>query len=285
MESSTMIEAHITTLISINRADTTIFYAERCLRQADRELKYGLPVASRQEIETWLAHRVPRDDPIAAANWQPWSTWTRINYYGHLRRFFTWATDPDDPWISMDPMRGIKPPSAPKGIPHPMPIDLAHWAVTEAEQPFRRVCILAAYAGLRRAEITRLHREHITQSMIRVISGKGDKDALLPCHPAIWAEVCDLPPGPLIHRPAYRRGTSGELTPDWVGSSTNRYLKRHGIPDTIHSLRHLYVTEAHRQTGDLLKTQKLARHASSDTTAGYAFIDEDLSAIVFAIAI
>lgn len=53
----------------------------------------------------------------------------------------------------------------------------------------------------------------------------------------------------------------------------HKYAKMAGIPDFgrvhPHRLRHSFITQAYRKTRDPVKTQRLARHKSFQTTTGY----------------
>lgn len=260
MDVAEIIDEYLDSLKAEGRSEKTLEGAQGVLWRAHADLPFGLPTATRPEITKWLAN-------------DTWAPNTRLTYFCLLRPFYEWAADN---WIDHDPMRGMKAPSKPPSIPRPAQADQARWAVAEAAEPHRLHCILAAYAGLRCCEIARLDRDHVQQTQLTVIGGKGGKDAFLPCHPMIWQAVKHLPGGPVT------RTLRGPATPKWVSSSTNEYLHRNEITWTVHKLRHLYVTRAHKQTGgDVFKTQRLARHASAATTAGYVFINEDeLSAAV-----
>jgi integrase/recombinase XerC len=255
-----MITAYLDAVVAA-QSKNTLRITGLILRKADRELPFGLPTAAKSEIETWFNTRRNR----------PWSRNTRHTYDGILRGFYVWASDIDDPWISENPMRKIPSPKKPKGVPRPAQVDQAHWAVTEASDPWRLICTLAVYSGLRACEIATLHRNEVDATSIYVANGKGGKAAVVPCHPAIWDAVKDLPDGPVI-----RRTDRWPVTARWVSDSTNRFLRKAGIAWSLHKLRHRYITEAYRRTGrDMVATQHLARHESPATTAGYIFLEED----------
>jgi integrase/recombinase XerC len=265
MESETMIRAYLDTIENACRKKT-LQDVERLLRQLNRELPKGL-VATQQELESWLAHRRPELPP---AGWKPWVGSTKSTYYSLLKPFYEWLSDPDDPWIDQNPFRKVRRPARPPGLPRPAPLAEARWAVTQAAKPFRMHCVLARFAGLRACEIAVLDTDNITKTNILVLDGKGGKDAYLPTHARIWEMVKDLPAGPVTRRPDGSRAT-----PEWVAHSTNLYLHEQGFSWTLHKLRHRYITDCHKRTGDLLKTQQLARHSSPASTAGYAQVESD----------
>lgn len=61
-----------------------------------------------------------------------------------------------------------------RGVPRPVTDEQLSRILTEAPEPIRTWCLLAAYQGLRCVEISRLDREHITDENLFVVRGKGD---------------------------------------------------------------------------------------------------------------
>lgn len=251
-----MIRSHLIHMRAAGLSRNTIEDAEKILTIADRELPFGLPTASTDEIKAWLAN-------------EDWSANTRATYHKHLRRFFAWAADEDDPWIDRDPMRKIAPPKRPKGVPRPATEDQVHQAVTDTAMPWRLHCVLAAYAGLRAIEIARLRREDVTGESVTVIGGKGGRDRVIPTHARIWREVEPLPPGVLTWR-----GSGLPPDADWVSMETGKYLRRQGIPITLYRLRHWYATTLLAKTDNLRVVQELMGHSTVATTEIYTKVTD-----------
>jgi integrase len=249
-----IIKAHLEWMRAGAFASTTMEDVERLLFYADGRLPNGLVSAVREELVSFLA----RDD---------WSAQTKATYRQHIRRFFQWATDDDDPWISFDPSIKLRRPRVHKGVPRPASDENARAAITQTSMPFRLHCLLATYGGLRCIEVAELLREHLTETEIR-IHGKGDKPAVVPMHPLIWAVAKDLPDGPVT---AKLRG--GRATDHWVSLSTAYHLRKQvGIQTTMHRLRAWYITMIQRTYKDATVTQRLARHESLNTTQGYVLV-------------
>lgn len=150
-------------------------------------------------------------------------------------------------------------------------------ALVQAEQPYRAMIALAAYAGLRCMEISGLRREDVldtnTPPMI-LVRGKGAVERLLPIGPALLAELrtYGLPTrGPA---PVFRRldGKPGPIHPTRVSQMLSRHLHDLGIDATAHQARHRMATVAYRATRDLRAVQTALGHASPVTTASYAAI-------------
>lgn len=252
-----MIDAHLTYLRAQGYSPNTIRDARRCLTRLDRDLPYGLPVALPEELAEWLA----RDN---------WSRQTRKTYRDHIARFFAWATDPADPWVDRNPAIGLRAPRVPTGLPRPAADHDVQLCVTTAAQPWRMHCILAAYAGLRPCEIAQLRREDVDEQWLHVHRGKGGRDRRIPTHPAVWAAVRDLPPGPVT-----RQVNGRPATAQWVSQMTARYMHRTLRLDiTLYNLRHWYGTVTQAVQGDARVTQELMGHASLTTTARYTAVSD-----------
>lgn len=248
-----MITAHLKWMEAGGFSDRSIGDAGRFLRWADKRLPAGILSNSEEWTELFAG--------------QGWSAQSKATYRGHARRFFQWATDPDDPWIDSDPTTRLRRPKVRRGIPRPATDDQVRAAITRTGQPFRLHCRLAAYAGLRCIEVARLQRDDLDEREIRVY-GKGDKPAVLPMHPLIWEMVADMPPGPVSVRP-----TAEPNSAHWVSCATSFHLQqRHGVATTMHRLRAWYITMIQRTYKDATVTQRLARHESLETTQGYVLV-------------
>jgi integrase/recombinase XerC len=169
-------ERHLTTL---RRSENTIRTYTTLLRAMDRDLPNGLLGACRDELEEHLAG-LASDSSV-------------ILNRAVLRGFFGWACDPDDQWLDYDPTTRLSRPKSPEPDPKPVAsADLAH-ILANAAEPYRTLFVLAAYAGLRCIEISRVERRHITDQVLLVRRGKGNKLRRIPTHPILWRAVADLP--------------------------------------------------------------------------------------------
>ena len=74
------------------------------------------------------------------------------------------------------------------------------------------------------------------------------------------------------------------MTASHVSHVANRFLRRVGVPDTLHSLRHRYGTQMYAVSGfDLRLCQEFLGHSSPATTAMYVAVDVRASAEVAAL--
>lgn len=239
------IALHLEWLTQRGRSPYTLRTYRQILHQAARQLPAGLCDAEPDEIAAWLATARARN--------------TRAGWGVALRSFFRWGEHVGKVDLADNPMRQVDHTGHRRGVPRPVTDAELATILDGADGRTRLWCLLAAYAGLRRGEISRLDRGDITPETIRV-AGKGDRERAVPTHPDIWAAVADLPPGPLAG-----------CTPDHVGrriSHTARQLGLDGV--TAHRLRHWYGTWTYRASGDVLVAQQLLGHASVANTMIYA---------------
>ena len=248
---------HLNTLELADRvASATIAARIRFLWWADTALPFGVENASPQEItQLW--------------GQQQWKPWSRSTNWSHLHEFYRWATGGDDPYLTMDPMANLPRPRGGQCVPRPVTDEELDIALRRSpDRPWRAAVMLAAYAGLRASEAANINRSHITEQHLRVIGGKGGKDAVIPTHPLLWAYVKDLPPGPVVLAPSGR-----PMAPHRLISYQCHHWRKLGLPEvTMHRFRHWYGTALLRAGADLRTVQELMRHTSILTTQIYTLV-------------
>lgn len=203
-----------------------------------------------------------------------WSPETRRAGLNAIRGFYRWAADAQR--CTVNPALGLASVRVPPGRARPTPTDVVAAASQSGDARERVMVMLAAYAGLRRAEIAGLHSEHIQGAELRVV-GKGGRIRNVPAHPALLDEIRSYVAG--------RSGwlfpseqTGGHLTPPHVGKIMSRLL---GPGWTAHTLRHRFATAAYAATNDLVAVQALLGHSKPETTVRYiAIADPRLEAAV-----
>jgi integrase len=196
-------------------------------------------------IETWLAeYRAPR---------------TRHAYLGDVAALYAWGVRRKvlavNPTVDVDGVR------VPKGLPRPVPAELVGQLVDAADGWLRVAVALAAYGGLRRAEIAAMTTDDINVAgrLIAVRNGKGGKDRMVPMHPAL-----------LVVLGSVRKGRVVPRSPDRIGSAIAAHLRAHGVDCTAHQLRHTFGTELARASrGNIVLIGRMMGHASPSTTMNY----------------
>jgi len=253
-----LIEAYIASLRLRRCSSDTIDKRGLFLRRLDRELPCGLPAASADEL-------------AAAVYREEYSDWTLSTYHGHIKGFFTWATDPRHPHLDFNPVALLPTPKTVESIPNPVS-DAQHAVLMRAlTGQLLLAAKLAAYAGMRCVEICRADREHITAQNVSIPKGKGNRAGVVPTHTVIWTAVNDMAAGPLLLTPTGDRWNAHQLS-----QNASRHLTAIlGEDCGLHRLRHWYGTTIYRHTRDLRRTQEALRHRSPNSTVGYTLIADE----------
>lgn len=215
---------------------------------------------------TWLdcpPFEVTTDRLTAYMAGHDWAPETRKSVRSSLCSFYGWAESTGR--IPDDPARRLPRVSTPAGKPKPAPTDVVAAALSRAEPREALMVMLAAYAGLRRAEVAGLHADDILEDTLRV-KGKGGKVREVPMHPLL-AEVLAGRTGFI-----FPGNDHGHLSPDRVGRILSGLL---GLGWTAHTLRHRFATRAYAADRDLLSVQQLLGHASVATTQRYTKLPDD----------
>ena len=182
----------------------------------------------------------------------------------------------------------VRTPKVPKSVPKALSRDEALEAVAAAgdlsDEPWvaRRDIALVTLlygCGLRLGEALALNRGQAPRADRLVVTGKGNKQRLVPVLPVVVEAVTDY----LAHCP-YRLGDDGPLFVGVRGARLNpgvaqRQVRRLrillGLPETTtpHAQRHSFATHLLAGGGDLRTIQELLGHASLSTTQRYTDVD------------
>jgi integrase/recombinase XerD len=141
---------------------------------------------------------------------------------------------------------------------------------------------LMAFTALRTVEIHRAELADLRTNggrLVLYIQGKGHTetdDFVILANPHTQNAVYDWlaargdQPGPLFTSLS-DRSSGGRLSLRSLREMVKQYYRAAGVRGnkTAHSLRHSAITKVLRKSGDLLKAQALARHASAATTGIY----------------
>lgn len=234
------------------RSEGTIRLRTYYLTMFSREVGAGPWNVTADDVSAWLASH-------------QWGPETRKSARASLRVFYTWAIRTGrtaiDPTASTDGVR------VPAGVPRPAPETVLASALARAEPRVRLMLLFAAYGGLRRAEIARLHHGDIVDGRVRV-RGKGGKVRVVPLHDRIRGELSTIRDTGYL----FPGGDDGHLSPGQVGRLMSRAL---GPGWTAHTLRHRFGTRLYAGSHDLLQAQSLLGHSSPSTTQRYVAVPDD----------
>ncbi|NQU55887.1 MAG: tyrosine recombinase XerC [Rhodospirillales bacterium] len=183
---------------------------------------------------------------------------------------------------------GIRTPKIPKSVPKALTEEDALEAVSAIDElalkPWigkRDVALMTLIygCGLRISEALELNRHEAPKGTAIMITGKGNKQRLIPLLPVVikavetYIEACPYPlspDGPLFI------GARGKRLNAGVFQKQVRNLRHYlGLPETAtpHALRHSFATHLLSGGGDLRTIQELLGHASLSTTQRYTDVD------------
>jgi integrase/recombinase XerD len=210
-------------------------------------------------------HDLDRDDALTYLATPGWSQNTRATY---RRALDSWWRHLVDEGIAVhSELDGVRRPRSPRGRPRPVTTGEALELIGDATGDLLAFLLLAAYEGLRAAEIASLRGEDLRGGLLHVV-GKGGAEWWLPVATEVHRIARDRP------RVGWwfpsRRAAGGHVVPGTVTNRVTAHLRAHGIVDgSTHRLRHWFGTQVQRGQGDIMVTKELMRHASVATTQIY----------------
>ena len=261
--------AFLTWLRAAKRVEGTIEQRRLWLRKLSEVAADPWSVTTGQ-LAMWLAN-------------PDWSAATTRMAKSSVSLFYRWALREgrvtEDPTVRLDTVR------VPRGLPRPIPTDVLRAALAASDNRTRLMLKLAAGAGLRRAEIARVHTRDISEAEI-LVEGKGGHFRRVTMHPDLWEEICAE-----LRRRRDQRPAKGwcdtftsetgylfpsdlgpqPLTPEHVGKLAAAVLP---APWTLHTLRHRFATQAYAPERDGIAVQQLLGHAKLETTQIYTQVPD-----------
>lgn len=214
-------------------------------------------------------HRVRTDDLVRfMANRTGLKPASRGVVLSCMRNLFAWMQTTgrrhDNPAVALPKVR------VPAGVPRPCPERAVAAGLSVADQRTRLMIELAAFAGLRCAEIAAVHSSQLTYTAdgpALTVTGKGGKTRTVPVSDELAAAIAARPgwtfPAPY---------SDTHIQPTTVGRLVARSLPEGW---TAHTLRHRFASVAYRAERDLRAVQQLLGHNSIATTELYTAVPDD----------
>ncbi len=231
------------------RSEGTVRVHRHYLIRLAREVPRPYSATLRQ-LETFVGHR----------SWMPE---TRKSARSAVRGFYRWAHGrgymEDDPAISLPAI------TVPTAVARPTPEHLVR-QLTAHDDRVGTMAMLAAYCGLRRAEIARVHRRDLVGEEL-LIRGKGGKVRAVPVTSFELLSRLGSATDWL-----FPNGQGDHLTPGHVGR-----LLSAAMPEgwTAHTLRHRMASVSYAGTRDLLAVGAVLGHSRPETTQRYVRLPSD----------
>lgn len=150
--------------------------------------------------------------------------------------------------------------------PRPAPDEVWAAALARADDRTRLMLRLAAEAGLRRAEVAKVHRRDLLPGPCLLVHGKGAKDRVVPITDDL-AQYVRAAEGYL-----FPGRFGGHMEPKSVGNIMGELLPTGW---SMHTLRHRFATRAYRGSRNLRAVQMLLGHASVATTQRYVAVSDN----------
>ena len=203
-----------------------------------------------------------------------------------LRNFFRYLDKEDI--LQNAAIRSLRSPKLPQSLPKPLSAEEAKAALKTFGQihdtPWiadRDIALMTLLygCGLRISEALNLNVGDIPADGALVITGKGNKQRLVPVLPVVITAVDhSLATRPFGHRkgdPLFVGARGKRLNPGVVQRQMRKVRTLMGLADTAtpHALRHSFATHLLAGGGDLRTIQELLGHASLSTTQRYTKVD------------
>ncbi len=189
----------------------------------------------------------------------------------------------------------LRAPKLPHGVPKPLSVaDAAEMIDAPAAmagsgplasvwQAKRDVAVLTLLygCGLRISEALGLKRSEAPQGEPLMITGKGQKQRMVPVLPAVREAIADYlaacPYALAADGALFVGARGGPLSPRLVQRRMETLRGALGLPETAtpHALRHSFATHLLGAGGDLRAIQELLGHASLSTTQRYTSVETE----------
>jgi len=212
---------------------------------------------------------VTRDQLIAYLGTEGWSPLTRRTYRTTLVSFYEWATQTG--LVPVNPASRLPRTRVPYSEPNPLSTDQINRLLgSGVRRRTQMMILLAAYQGLRAAEIARVHGRDVIDCTLHVPEGKGGTSLRRPLHPAVLATSAGFP------RDGYWFPGNGRPHIDGrsVSATIGQAMRRAGIEGhRPHQLRAWHATELIRAGVDAVTVQHSMRHATLGTLHKYVHPD------------
>ncbi len=183
--------------------------------------------------------------------------------------------------ISTNPAENIESPKIPKSLPKTISVEEAFTLLASPQNSRDKAILFLLYGtGLRVSELSNLNIDQLdlTNRIIHIIGGKGNKDRIIPLPDSIIPILEDYikTREDKAKDSAFILNRSGNrLTPRSIQRLVKKYKRVAGLDNktlTPHTLRHAFATHLLSNAVDIRVIQELLGHASLSTTQLYTHV-------------
>lgn len=245
-------------------SEKTIRDKRHCLARLGASLPVPLAEATHEMIYDWRAGLTA--GPCAV-----------VNYMSAVRCFYDWTIQAGHR-TAPNPADGVPVPKVGQRLPRPISEPALMDVLAAAPRRIRPWLVLAGWAGLRAQEIAWLRCESVTLDgsppgvLVTRETAKGLRERFVPLSDFAVAELAARGLGRRGWAFTRRDGLAGPNSPSRVSELANDHIRECGYQDTLHSLRHRFLTQVQRLGKDLRVTQQLAGHRDPAQTALYTLV-------------
>ena len=174
--------------------------------------------------------------------------------------------------ISENPATGL--PVVPESKPNPRPVTDEIWQHIIAVAPPRELLMirLAGEAGLRRAEVAKVHRNDLVEDpdgWSLIVHGKGGKQRVVPITVGLADAIRAYSPGYTPKGYVFPGNDDGHISPNYLGKLLSDLMPPGW---SMHKLRHRYASRGYAGTHNIRAVQEALGHASVATTQRYTAV-------------
>lgn len=197
-----------------------------------------------------------------------WSNETRRSVHATLNSFWRW-------WHGMgygeDISAGLPKVKPGQPTPRPAPDSAVRAGIESGGNREYFILSLAAYVGLRREEIVKVHSEDINEDILGYslrVHGKGRKQRIVPLPDLLGRQIiaeCNRNGGYLLPGKI-----DGHMSARYAGKLATRCLPG---DVTLHMLRHRFGTVAYNRSQDIAAVQDILGHTNPATTRRYIRVE------------
>ncbi|SDX64968.1 integrase/recombinase XerC [Ruegeria halocynthiae] len=258
------------------RGDVTEFLSFMTLHHSERQGLAALERITVSDMRAWMADQ--RNSDVGARS--------LARKLSAVKTFYRWLAEREG--FEPTAVLSTRAPKFTKKLPRPLAEDAAREMIETVELQSssdwvaaRDVAVVTLLygCGLRISEALSLTGSDAPLPDTLRISGKGDKERIVPVLPAARSAVdryLRLCPHPQSSGAALFRGArGGPLNPGIIQAVVAKARMQLGLPATAtpHAMRHSFATHLLSAGGDLRAIQELLGHASLSTTQTYTAVD------------